>query len=79
MQLSPILSVENGRKWIWISGVASRGLVLKNAPEVPAAMVSGPVRKAAYCSPAQTWRMGLLTTSLSVMGCVQRMTILTCI
>ena len=42
---SPILSVENGRKWIWISGVASRGLVLKNAPEVPAAIVSGPLRK----------------------------------
>ena len=45
---SPILSVEKGRKWIWISGVASRGLVLKNAPEVPAAMVSGPLRNAAY-------------------------------
>ena len=45
---SPILSVENGRKWIWISGVASRGLVLKNAPEVPAAIVSGPLRSAAY-------------------------------
>ena len=43
---SPILSVENGRKWIWISGVASRGLVLKKAPEVPAAIVSGPLRNA---------------------------------
>ena len=44
---SPILSVENGMKWIWISGVASRGLVLKKAPEVPAAIVSGPRRNAA--------------------------------
>ena len=44
---SPILSVENGMKWIWISGVASRGLVLKNAPDVPAAIVSGPLRKTA--------------------------------
>ena len=44
---SPILSVENGRKWIWMSGVESRGLVLKNAPEVPAAIDSGPLRKAA--------------------------------
>ena len=44
---SPILSVENGMKWIWISGVARRGLVLKNAPEVPAAIVSAPLRAAA--------------------------------
>ena len=55
---SPILSVENGRKWIWISGVASRGLVLKNAPEVPAAIVSGPLRKAAYRAPAMIRRTG---------------------
>ena len=55
---SPILSVENGRKWIWISGVASRGLVLKNAPDVPAAIVSGPLRSAAYCRPAMTRRSG---------------------
>ena len=75
---SPILSVENGRKWIWISGVASRGLVLKNAPEVPAAMVNGPLRKAAYCGPAIIWRSGLLTTSLSVIFCAHRITILTC-
>src|SRR6516162_2278661 len=40
---SPILSVENGMKWIWISGVARRGLVLKNAPDVPAAIVSVPL------------------------------------
>src|SRR5258707_388388 len=49
---SPILSVENGRKWIWMSGVASRGLVLKNAPDVPAAIVSGPLRSAAQFAPA---------------------------
>ena len=55
---SPILSVENGRKWIWMSGVASRGLVLKNAPEVPAAIVSGPLRNAAYRAPAMTRRSG---------------------
>ena len=35
---SPILSVENGMKWIWISGLASRASVLKKAPAVPAAM-----------------------------------------
>ena len=39
---SPILSVEKGRKWTWMSGEASRGLVLKNAPAVPAAIVSHP-------------------------------------
>ena len=55
---SPILSVENGRKWIWMSGVASRGLVLKKAPDVPAAIVSGPLRSAAYCRPAMTRRSG---------------------
>src|SRR5580704_496322 len=65
---SPILSVENGRKWIWISGVARRGLVLKNAPDVPAAIVSGPLRSAAYRSPVRALRTGLLTTSLSVMA-----------
>src|ERR1700688_4602543 len=75
---SPILSVENGRKWIWTSGVASRGLVLKNAPEVPAAIDNGPVRNAAYCRPARILRAGLLTTSLSVIGLVHRITILTC-
>ena len=75
---SPILSVENGRKWIWISGVARRGLVLKNAPDVPAAMVSHPVRNAAYRAPANIRRTGWLTVSLSVMGFVQRVTILTC-
>jgi len=53
---SPILSVEKGRKWIWISGVASRGLVLKNAPDVPAAIVSGPLRNAAYRAPANIRR-----------------------
>src|SRR5215467_9231864 len=63
---SPILSVENGIKWIWMSGEASRGLVLKNAPDVPAAIVSGPERKAAYWMPAITRRTGLLTISLSV-------------
>src|SRR5271156_6681088 len=62
---SPILSVENGMKWIWISGVARRGLVLKNAPDVPAAMVRGPLRDNAYCTPVIIWRTGLLTTSLS--------------
>ena len=61
-----------------MSGVASRGLVLKNAPDVPAAIVSGPLRNAAYCTPAITRRTGLLTTSLSVMLCVQRITIRTC-
>ena len=75
---SPILSVENGMKWIWISGDASRGLVLKNAPEVPAAIVSGPRRSAAHCTPAITRRTGLLTTSLSVTACEQRITIRTC-
>src|SRR6478609_11869389 len=70
---SPILSVEKGRKWIWISGVASRGLVLKNAPDVPAAMVSGPLRKAAYRAPANIRRTGWLTMSLSVIFFVQRM------
>src|ERR1700693_4588322 len=64
---SPILSVENGRKWIWISGVANRGLVLKNAPDVPAAIVSGPVRNAAYRNPIRILRTGWLTISLSVM------------
>jgi hypothetical protein len=39
------LSVLKGRKWIWISGVASRGLVLKNAPDVPAAIVQRPLAK----------------------------------
>src|SRR3979411_1729412 len=76
---SPILSVLKGRKWIWISGVARRGLVLKNAPDVPAAIVNGPLRKAAYRAPARIRRTGLLTTSLSVMLWVQRMTTLTCI
>src|ERR1700738_2720974 len=76
---SPILSVLKGRKWIWISGVATRGLVLKNAPDVPAAMVSGPLRKAAYRAPANIRRRGWLTMSLSVIFFVQRMTILTCI
>src|SRR3954447_20051967 len=75
---SPILSVENGRKWIWISGDANRGLVLKNAPEVPAAIVNGPLRKAAYCAPASILRIGLLTTSLSVTDCAQRVTSRTC-
>src|SRR5664279_6640248 len=75
---SPILSVENGRKWIWISGVARRGLVLKNAPDVPAAIDSGPVRNAAYRRPARILRTGLLTTSLSVMLFAQRITTLTC-
>ena len=32
---SPILSVGNGMKWIWMSGVARRGLVLKKAPACP--------------------------------------------
>ena len=36
-----------------MSGVASRGLVLKNAPEVPAAIVSEPLRNSAYCSAGQ--------------------------
>ena len=75
---SPILSVENGMKWIWMSGDASRGLVLKNAPDVPAAIVSGPLRSAAHCMPASTRRTGLLTTSLSVMRCGQRITMRTC-
>jgi hypothetical protein len=48
--------------------VARRGLVLKKAPEVPAAIVSGPVRNAAYCSPLRILRTGLLTISLSVIG-----------
>src|SRR5215831_14254992 len=39
---SPILSVENRMKSIWMSGVARRGLVLKKAPDVPAAIVSAP-------------------------------------
>src|SRR5215813_2971849 len=65
-KFSPILSVENGMKWIWISGEASRGLVLKKAPDVPAAIVSGPLRKVAYCAPAIALRSGLATTSLSV-------------
>src|SRR6266566_668166 len=68
---SPILSVENGMKWIWISGVARRGLVLKNAPEVPAAIVSGPLRRAAYCTPAIILRTGGLTMWLSVLGSAQ--------
>src|ERR1700754_2162477 len=63
---SPILSVENGMKWIWMLGDAKRGLVLKNAPDVPAAIVNGPRRT------------GLLTTSLSVMRCGQRVTMRTC-
>src|SRR5436309_14027669 len=75
---SPILSVENGRKWIWISGVASRGLVLKKAPDVPAAIDNGPVRNAAYRRPARILRAGLLMMSLSVIRWVQRMTTLTC-
>jgi|GEM_PF-3916326 len=41
---SPILSVENGMKCTCISGVASRGCVLKNAPADAAAIVSGPLR-----------------------------------
>src|ERR1700685_1667288 len=72
---SPILSVLKGRKWIWMSGVARRGLVLKNAPEVPAAIVSGPLRNAAYRSPVRALRTGLLTISLSVIGWEQRITI----
>src|SRR6516164_4286488 len=40
---SPILSVENRMKSIWMSGVAWRGLVLKKAPDVPAAIASGPL------------------------------------
>src|SRR6516162_397031 len=75
---SPILSVENGMKWIWISGVASRGLVLKKAPDVPAAIVSGPLRNAAYCIPASVRRRRELTISLSVIAFAQRITILTC-
>src|SRR5437667_1571446 len=71
---SPILSVENGRKCIWISGVARRGLVLKNAPEVPAAIVSGPFRRAAYCAPARIRRTGWLTISLRVTRLAQRVT-----
>src|SRR6201996_3020909 len=73
-RFSPILSVENGMKWIWISGVASRGLVLKKAPDVPAAIVSGPQRARAHRAPAIPRRTGLLTTSLSVTGCAQRVT-----
>src|ERR1700749_4445407 len=69
---SPILSVENGMKWIWISGEASRGLVLKNAPEVPAAIVSGPLRASAHRAPAIIRRTGWLTTSFSVMRCEHR-------
>src|ERR1700756_6041081 len=69
---SPILSVENGMKWIWISGVARRGLVLKKAPDVPAAIVSGPLRSAAYCKPARARRTGWLTMSLSVIILAQR-------
>src|SRR5262245_3579194 len=65
---SPILSVENGMKWIWMSGLASLGLVLKNAPDVPAAIVNGPLRKAAHCTPASALRIGLATMSFSVMG-----------
>src|ERR1700738_4944688 len=75
---SPILSVENGRKWIWISGVARRGLVLKNAADAPAAMVGAPVRDAGSRAPVHIRRTGWLTVSLSVMGFVQRVTILTC-
>src|ERR1700738_5421951 len=74
--LSPILSVLKGRKWIWISGVARRGLVLKNAPDVPAAIVNGPLRKAAYRAPAKIRRTGWVTMSLSVMRLVQRVTTL---
>src|SRR6202012_1204376 len=77
-KFSPILSVENGMKWIWISGEASRGLVLKKAPEVPAAIVSGPLRASAQRAPAITRRTGLLTTSLSVTFCAQRVTTRTC-
>ncbi|MGY4446828.1 hypothetical protein ACVWZR_001488 [Bradyrhizobium sp. i1.3.1] len=48
MQLLPhLVSVENGRKCTWMSGEASRGLVLKKAPAVPAAMVSQPFRNSA--------------------------------
>ena len=47
---------------------------MKNAPEVPAAIVSGPLPNAAYCAPASISRMGLLTTSLSVTDCAQRVT-----
>ena len=64
---SPILSVENGMKWIWMSGEASRGLVLKNAPDVPAAIVSGPVREKPHIArPPSIRRSGWLTTSFSV-------------
>src|SRR5437764_14291972 len=63
---SPILSVENGMKWIWMSGDARRGLVVKNAPEVPAAIVSGPLRSAAHCRPVITLGTGGLTLSLTV-------------
>jgi len=43
---SPILSVENGRNGSDVGRRQPR-LVLKNAPEVPAAIVSGPLRSAA--------------------------------
>ena len=76
---SPILSVENGRKWIWISGVASRGLVLKNAPDVPAAIVSGPLRSAAYCTPGQHAADGVVDDVVERdRAAVQRVTIRTC-
>src|ERR1700709_121484 len=69
---SPILSVENGRKWIWISGLANLGLVLKNAPDVPAAIVSGPLRNAAYFAPGRILGGGVLAASLSVIDSAQR-------
>ena len=61
-----------------MSGVASRGLVLKNAPDVPAAMVNGPLRNAANCTPAMTRRSGELTMSFSVIACLPRIIIRTC-
>src|SRR3954465_11267079 len=69
---SPILSVEKGRKWICTSGVASLALVFRNAPEVPAAIVSGPLRNAAYCMPIIMLRQRLPTMSFSVIAFVQR-------
>ena len=53
-------------------------MVFKNAPEVPAAMVSGPCANAAYCRAVIILRHGMLTISLSVMLCVQRVTMRTC-
>src|SRR5258708_37576969 len=62
---SPILSVENGRKWIWTSGGASRGLGLKNAPEGPAAIDRRPPRDPAYLRPAKPLGNAPVTTSLN--------------